>query len=348
MAKLLLSGCLFLLSQIAGAHSMLVYQIETPTPQVHAVLFWIEGCPSCEKVRQQILPQIQERYGSRFQLHQIEVVSIEDTQRLYQIGQAYGLSKEQVGVPLLIIGEDILVGAVQIRDRLPIFVDQYLASGGAGFPDLENLSARLPSDEDKSNAPRFSGMELAAVIEVGMILALLFSTWKIYRALSDAPWRAPSWMSAVIPILSILGLAVAFYLTYVETTSSVAVCGPIGDCNTVQQSPYAKAFGVIPNGLIGMAGYVAILIVWTIWRFPLGDNRLLVQLKGYSPIILWGMAAFGTLYSIYLTYLELFVIRAVCLWCLSSAVIITLVMLASLPACTQWLAESSEQEEYSH
>jgi uncharacterized membrane protein len=56
------------------------------------------------------------------------------------------------------------------------------------------------------------------------------------------------------------------------------------------------------------------------------------------------MALFGMLFSIYLTYLELFVIHAVCIWCLSSAVIITALMLLNLPPITQWLAISDEEE----
>ena len=53
----------------------------------------------------------------------------------------------------------------------------------------------------------------------------------------------------------------------------------------------------------------------------------------------------GLVFSIYLTYLELFVIHAVCIWCLSSAVIMALLMLLTLPAATQWVAVSDEEEE---
>jgi uncharacterized membrane protein len=59
---------------------------------------------------------------------------------------------------------------------------------------------------------------------------------------------------------------------------------------------------------------------------------------------MFGMALFGTLFSIYLTYLELFVIHAVCIWCLASAVIITVLMLLNLPAITLWLAIPDEEE----
>jgi uncharacterized membrane protein len=55
------------------------------------------------------------------------------------------------------------------------------------------------------------------------------------------------------------------------------------------------------------------------------------------------MAIFGTLFSVYLTYLEIFVIHAVCIWCLSSAVIITLQMLVGLAPAARWLAVMDEE-----
>jgi uncharacterized membrane protein len=133
-------------------------------------------------------------------------------------------------------------------------------------------------------------------------------------------------------------LGVAIYLTYIEFTNARALCGPVGDCNTVQSSPYAKLFGVIPIGLVGAIGYIVILVAW-LWRCHRTDA--LARIAGPA---MFGMALFGTLFSIYLTYLELFVIHAICIWCLSSAVIITALMLLNLPSITQWLAISDEEE----
>jgi uncharacterized membrane protein len=113
----------------------------------------------------------------------------------------------------------------------------------------------------------------------------------------------------------------------------------VGDCNTVQSSPYAKLFGLIPIGLVGAVGYIAILVAW-LWRRFRND-----KLSNIAGPIMFGMALFGTLFSVYLTYLELFVIHAVCIWCLTSAVIITALMLLSLPHLTQWLAITDEEEQ---
>jgi uncharacterized membrane protein len=119
-----------------------------------------------------------------------------------------------------------------------------------------------------------------------------------------------------------------------------AVCGPVGNCNAVQSSPYAKLFGFLPVGLLGAAGYVAILLAWLVSRRPES------ALGAMAPLALLGMAAFGVLFSLYLTYLELFVINAVCIWCLSSAVLMSLVLFLSVgPALEALQTEELEFEE---
>ena len=130
----------------------------------------------------------------------------------------------------------------------------------------------------------------------------------------------PAGASVAIPILSVIGLGVAIYLTFIETTNAKAVCGPVGDCNAVQASPFAKLFGVVPVGLLGAVGYIGILAAWFLGRRGRG------RLAQLMPVVIFGMALFGVLFSIYLTYIELFVIHAVCIWCLTSAVIMALVL----------------------
>jgi uncharacterized membrane protein len=118
-----------------------------------------------------------------------------------------------------------------------------------------------------------------------------------------------------VPILGIAGILVAGYLTYIETNNATAVCGPVGDCNAVQQSPYAYLFGV-PVAVLGLVGYVAIVLAWLAGR---GRGRLAT----WSALSQFVLVFVGVLLSSYLTFLEPFVIGASCLWCLSSAVILT-------------------------
>jgi uncharacterized membrane protein len=138
------------------------------------------------------------------------------------------------------------------------------------------------------------------------------------RTFAAAGGSAARW---AIPLLVIVGLFVSAYMSYVETTQTTAVCGPVGDCNTVQQSEYARLFGLIPIGIIGIFGYSTLGLTWALSRHGRGHHqpwlRLLVSV----------MALVGTLFSIYLTCLEPFVIGATCMWCLTSAVSITLILL---------------------
>ena len=187
---------------------------------------------------------------------------------------------------------------------------------------------------------QFSGMAVAWVVMIGMLAALVFSGITLYRALQGHPaWKLPAWLDTAIPVLSLAGFGVALYMTYIEVTKVQAICGPLGDCNAVQNSPYAMLFGWLPVGVMGLLGYVAILAAWAWGRWRKD------ALAGYVPAGLIGMSVFGTLFSIYLTYIELFVIFAVCMWCISSAVIITLLMLACLPKAAAWLAATEEEGE---
>jgi uncharacterized membrane protein len=175
--------------------------------------------------------------------------------------------------------------------------------------------------------PQSNGFALAIAILIGMAAALIFVgvTWlRSWQSdFANSPGQ-PTWLDALMLVLTIVGLAVAGYLTYVET-------------HAVQTSSYSRLFGVIPVGLIGMAGYVAILVVWLWGRF--GSGRL----ADYAPLALHGMTILAVVFSLYLTFLEPFVIKAVCIWCLTSAVIITLVMLLSLPpAIASFVAEEAE------
>jgi uncharacterized membrane protein len=85
-------------------------------------------------------------------------------------------------------------------------------------------------------------------------------------------------------------------------------------------------FGVLPIGVLGLAGYVAILAAWLLGRTS--DRKL----ARYGSLALLGLAGIGLLFSIYLTFLEPFVIGATCAWCLTSAVIMSALFWFSLGA----------------
>ena len=129
-----------------------------------------------------------------------------------------------------------------------------------------------------------------------------------------------------MPVLALIGTGVAAYLSYIEVTQVEAACGPVGDCNTVNQSEYATLFGFLPVGVLGLVGYALIFLLW-------GARRSgPVSLRGLMSLGLWACALLGTLFSAYLTFLEPFVIGATCIWCLTSAVVITLLLWVAAPA----------------
>ncbi len=186
--------------------------------------------------------------------------------------------------------------------------------------------------------PLYNGFALAWGVVVLLILALVYVLMTSVQLNRGAAWPLPpAWATRLLPALALLGLGVALYMTYIEANQLNAVCGPVGNCNAVQSSPYAKLFGFLPVGLLGALGYVAILVAFAFSRWnagPLGDMAALGLL---------GMAAFGVIFSLWLTYLELFVIHAVCIWCLSSATIMSLILLLSTgPAMAVMVPEEDD------
>jgi uncharacterized membrane protein len=316
-------------------------------PIVHAVMFWMNGCSHCHDVIENVLPPLRQKYGAQFDLQLIEVVTADDIDRLYQVGATFGFAKEQVGVPFLIIGDRALVGSDQIPAELPKLIEQHLAAGGVAAPQVPGFTLPAVSTAGCSVATPCAaaasllsdGFALAIAIIIGMVGALGYVSAVSVRTLrlrevADLTTR----VERLTPLLAVVGLGVAAYLAYVETQAVAAVCGPIGDCNAVQASAYARLFGVLPIGVLGVIGYVIILIAWAWSRYR--SDRL-AQL---APIVLFGSTVCGVLVSIYLTCLELFVIKAVCLWCLSSAVIMTALMVINLKPALHAVKEPHDSE----
>jgi uncharacterized membrane protein len=121
----------------------------------------------------------------------------------------------------------------------------------------------------------------------------------------------------VMLVLSLIGLGVASYLTYVHYSGSPILCLRGGGCETVQHSTYSKLLGV-PVALIGLLGYIG--IIGTL----LAPENETTRLASVSFVLV----GFG--FSLYLTGRELFSIHAICPWCVSSATIMTLLAILSV------------------
>jgi uncharacterized membrane protein len=139
------------------------------------------------------------------------------------------------------------------------------------------------------------------------------------RLYSEGPARL---LAALLGVLSLAGIGVAGYLTYVHWFDKSIVCAGFSSCAEVAQSEYAR-IGEVPVALLGLLGYVALAAVSAFWLRV--GNRFDV----WPLLAIWGMSVAGVAYSAYLTYVELFVIDAVCIWCVASAVIMTVIFLAA-------------------
>ncbi|MER3543122.1 MAG: vitamin K epoxide reductase [Chloroflexota bacterium] len=140
----------------------------------------------------------------------------------------------------------------------------------------------------------------------------------------EAPWassRGRTVWTAIL-ILSALGILIAGYLTYVHIAQAKPYCAGLGDCERVNTGPYSQIAG-IPVALLGLLAYAALF------------GAALIVLRGgpgaeMAALAVFGLALFGVLFSGYLTYLEIFIIRAICPWCVASAITITLIFLLSI------------------
>ena len=110
--------------------------------------------------------------------------------------------------------------------------------------------------------------------------------------------------------LSALGLAIAGYLTFVHYADIESVCSIAHGCQKVQTSEWSELAGV-PVALLGLVGYAGILAS----VFVPGEAGLMAGA---------GMALVGFGFSAYLTYREIWTIEAICVWCVASAIVLTL------------------------
>ena len=128
--------------------------------------------------------------------------------------------------------------------------------------------------------------------------------------------------TTVIWIASMIGLAVSVYLAYVKVFKLPIYCTPgLGDCATVNSSRWSELWG-IPIAFFGILSYLALI-------FLVFFGLKIAFLTRYTNLLIFGIGAFGFLYSLYLTYLEIFVLKTICQWCLVSAFSMTAIFIAS-------------------
>jgi uncharacterized membrane protein len=123
------------------------------------------------------------------------------------------------------------------------------------------------------------------------------------RVQAKRPYAAPR---VALLVLAVLGALISAYLTWTHFAGLTPVCSGSGEgCETVQSSRYASILGM-PVALLGLIAYGGLIFSAVLWREAGLYLGFLISLV-------------GTLFSAYLTYLEIFVIGALCQWCLASA-----------------------------
>ena len=122
-----------------------------------------------------------------------------------------------------------------------------------------------------------------------------------------------------LPLLAaaLIGAAIAGYLSITRLIGEPAVCGPSLGCETVAQSPYSQVLGFLPVAFLGFGFSLVLAALAATWWWR-SDRRALLAA--------YGLLLLGTLFAAYLTYLELFVIEAICLWCVSYAVTVVVAL----------------------
>lgn len=123
-------------------------------------------------------------------------------------------------------------------------------------------------------------------------------------------------------VVALVGFVDSIYLTWVKLAQRPVFCGAYGGCDTVNSSPYA-VIGGIPIAILGAGAYLTILMLLylekrdSFWR----DN---------GPLMIFGISLAGVLYSAYLTYIEIAVLRAICPYCVLSAIAILLLLIFAI------------------
>lgn len=124
-------------------------------------------------------------------------------------------------------------------------------------------------------------------------------------------------------LLAVVGICIALYLTLYKVGVIGVLSCSIGSCETVNTSKWSVLFD-IPIAAWGLAAYVALLVLAMAGSSESREAsvpiaRMLVALAGWS-----------VLFSAWLTYLELFVIHAICIWCVTSALLWVVILAVSV------------------
>jgi uncharacterized membrane protein len=129
-------------------------------------------------------------------------------------------------------------------------------------------------------------------------------------------------LSNIAIILTIAGLLVSIYMTIYKFTDNEKMCIGSGGCSVVNSSRYSEVNG-IPVAVLGVAGYSAILAVLLLER----RNDFFEQ---NGAMLFFGLSITGFLFTVWLVYVEIALIKALCPFCLTSQAVMTVIFILSV------------------
>jgi uncharacterized membrane protein len=126
-----------------------------------------------------------------------------------------------------------------------------------------------------------------------------------------------------ITVLGIIGTGISCYLTYIHYRDLSSICLFNTNCDAVLSSRYSTMWG-IPLSLFGFLMYASLTLL-SIWSL-----RAKEEWQNGLDMGIYAFALAGTLFTVYLFYLEIFQIHAFCTWCIGSAIVIASILVLSL------------------
>jgi uncharacterized membrane protein len=127
----------------------------------------------------------------------------------------------------------------------------------------------------------------------------------------------------IVAALALAGIFISLYLTLYKLNVIGELTCSIGSCETVNTSRWSTFLG-LPVAAWGLLFYLDVFVIALVGTMPRFENEPVISL------VLVAEAVIGVLFSAWLTYLELAVIHAICIWCVTSAFIVTVIFVVSV------------------
>ncbi len=118
----------------------MVPAVRADEPVVHALFFWSETCPHCHVVMDEVLPSLEKEYGAQLEITKLELSAVPENYEVWlKALETHEVPQNRRGIPMLFIGDTVLVGSAEIPEKLPGLIEQHLADDGVGYPDIPGL-----------------------------------------------------------------------------------------------------------------------------------------------------------------------------------------------------------------